>query len=328
MKENDIRPEELLNVALDLHKQDIEDIMKKKHEFIEFCCPSCGKNKNNLVYKKEGFLFNKCTKCNTVYISPRPTAKLLEEFYDNSKSMVYWNQVLFPSSEVYRKENIFKNRALKVIEICQKYGNDFGTIVDVGAGYGTFCEVLKELNGFERVVAVESSIGLAETCKHKGIETINKQIEEVVLKDVSVVTNFEVLEHLFNPEEFVKACYRVLPKDGMFVLTTPNIDGFELSMLETFSPNIGGPEHLNYFNPSSITYLLEKSGFEVLEISTPGKLDAELVRKEIINGNIDVSEDRFLQMVLVDQWEKVGESFQNFLEINKLSSHMWVVAKK
>jgi SAM-dependent methyltransferase len=253
---------------------------------------------------------------------------MLTNFYANSRSMNYWNEVMFPKSESYRKEELFKSRALKVVEICKKYRNDFGTIVDVGAGYGTFCEVMKEINAFRKVIAIEPSTGLAETCEKKGIETINKPIEKVSLENVSVVTNFEVIEHLFEPEEFVRACSKILPKDGILVITTPNIEGFELKMLKTLSPNIGGPDHLNYFTPYSISYLLERCGFDVLEVSTPGRLDAELVRKEIISGNINVSEDGFLRTVLVDHWEEAGLDFQKFLEDNELSSHMWAIAKK
>lgn len=328
MKENDIRPEELLKKVLELHEEDIKDLMKQHDHFVEVNCPCCGEREHNFEYEKEGFIFDKCDKCNTIYINPRPTVDMLADFYARSRSMNYWNDVMFPKSEIYRKEKLFKSRASKVIEICKKYGNDFGTIVDVGAGYGTFCEVLKETNTFKKVIAVEPSTGLAKTCEEKGIETINTPIEKVSLINVSVVTNFEVIEHLFDPEEFVRACADVLPKDGILVITTPNIEGFELKMLKKLSPNIGGPDHLNYFTPYSISYLLEKCGFEVLEVTTPGKLDVELVRKEIINGNIDVSEDRFLKTVLVDHWEEVGLDFQKFLEDNKLSSHMWAVAKK
>lgn len=328
MKESDIRPEDLVKEVLKLHEEDVRELMKQNNKFVEVNCPCCGEKEHILEYEKEGFFFEKCVKCNTIYITPRPTVDMLADFYAHSRSMNFWNEVMFPKSETYRKEKLFKSRASKVIEICKKYGNDFGTIVDVGAGYGTFCEVVKETNAFKRVIAVEPSTGLAKTCEKKGIETINKPIEKVALKNASVVTNFEVIEHLFNPEEFVRACSEVLPKDGILVITTPNIEGFELKLLKTLSPNVGGPDHLNYFTPYSISYLLEKCGFEILEVSTPGKLDAELVRKEIISGNIDVSEDRLLKTVLVDHWEDAGESFQEFLEENKLSSHMWAIAKK
>jgi hypothetical protein len=85
-------------------------------------------------------------------------------------------------------------------------------------------------------------------------------------------------------------------------------------------------EHLNYFNPRSLALLLKSHGFNILEVQTPGKLDAELVRKKALTGDHDLSEQPFLKQILIDKWEAVGERFQNFLSENGFSSHMWIVA--
>jgi hypothetical protein len=74
--------------------------------------------------------------------------------------------------------------------------------------------------------------------------------------------------------------------------------------------------------------LLENCGFEVIEAQTPGKLDAELVRNQIIAGEFDVSEQPFLKHILIDDWEHQKESFQEFLSANNLSSNMLLVARK
>jgi hypothetical protein len=62
-------------------------------------------------------------------------------------------------------------------------------------------------------------------------------------------------------------------------------------------------------------------------VSTPGKLDAELVRKAVLRGNLDLEAQPFLQTVLVDRWDELGEPFQQFLAASKLSSHLWLVAR-
>jgi len=67
---------------------------------------------------------------------------------------------------------------------------------------------------------------------------------------------------------------------------------------------------------------------EVLEAETPGKLDAEIVRKRVLSGLIDLSAQPFLRRVLVDEWDRLGGVFQRFLAENSLSSHMWIVARK
>jgi hypothetical protein len=74
--------------------------------------------------------------------------------------------------------------------------------------------------------------------------------------------------------------------------------------------------------------LVRSCGFDVLEVQTPGKLDAELVRKKVLEGEFDLSDQRFLKQILIDKWEHVGEAFQEFLAGSQLSSHMWLVARR
>jgi len=66
----------------------------------------------------------------------------------------------------------------------------------------------------------------------------------------------------------------------------------------------------------------------VIDRQTPGKLDAELVRKQILLGEFDVANQPFLKEVLIDKWEQIGKSFQNFLSQNLLSSNMLLVGQK
>ena len=67
---------------------------------------------------------------------------------------------------------------------------------------------------------------------------------------------------------------------------------------------------------------------KTLEILTPGKLDVELVRKKILNKELVMNENWFLEDILVNQYEKMGEAFQKFIVQNHLSSHMWIIAQK
>jgi 2-polyprenyl-3-methyl-5-hydroxy-6-metoxy-1,4-benzoquinol methylase len=178
-------------------------------------------------------------------------------------------------------------------------------------------------------VAVEPVVNQARTCSERGIDTINLPIEKVDFRKsglFNVIVNFEVLEHLFSPIEFIKSCRKLLKKDGLLIFTTPNGEGFDVRLLGKLSSAVDH-EHLNYFNPRSIEILLAKCGLQVIQITTPGKLDAELVRKKVLSGDFKVSQDSFLRSVLIDNWEKYGKNFQSFISDFGLSSHMLVVAR-
>lgn len=327
-QENEIRPDRLMAEQKRLFLLDVEDLLKRKSEFVDVSCPACESVNYEKEWHKYGLTFVRCRKCETVFMCPRPTPKILEKYSFYSRNYTYWNKHIFPVSENVRREKIFKPRA-KLIEIlCKKYGINPGTLVDVGAGFGTFCEEVKKLNTFERVIAVEPNPGLAETCRKKGIETFEERIEDVSFEeDIDVITSYEVIEHLFWPKEFLVGCASVLPKGGVVVLTCPNVKGFDLIVTREVSDTID-VEHLNYFHPDSLALLFERCGFEVIEKTTPGELDAELVRKDVICGNFDISPQPFLKQILIDRWDEIGTKFQRFLSENMLSSNMHLVARK
>jgi len=101
-----------------------------------------------------------------------------------------------------------------------------------------------------------------------------------------------------------------------------------MSVLGSLSDSFSGPNHLQYFHSKSICHLLESVGFKILEVSTPGELDAEIVRNKIRKGVLDSLSCPGLNYFLIDNWENIGASFQRFISKNNLSSHLWVVAKK
>jgi SAM-dependent methyltransferase len=134
-----------------------------------------------------------------------------------------------------------------------------------------------------------------------------------------------VIEHLFSPRAFVARCAELLRPGGLLVLTCPNVDGFDVRLLGEVSATVDA-EHLNYFSPGSLSALVERCGFTVIERGTPGRLDAELVRKRALAG--EVALEPFLQCVLINDWDRLGGRFQDVLVAAGLSSSLWLVAAR
>lgn len=75
---------------------------------------------------------------------------------------------------------------------------------------------------------------------------------------VDVVTNFQVLEHLWDQAGFLAECRRVLRPGGRLVVTTPN--------RLTFTPDSDtplNPYHTRELAPSELDELLREAGFAV-----------------------------------------------------------------
>jgi 2-polyprenyl-3-methyl-5-hydroxy-6-metoxy-1,4-benzoquinol methylase len=329
LRETDIRPDHLIAEQRQRYLADVARLLSRRDEFVVVNCPGCNSHHSTYKYEKDGLTYVDCDQCGMMFINPRPSPDVLEFFYANSENYAYWNAYIFPASEEARRERIFRPRAERAIEICQHYEIYPGVIVDVGAGFGTFCEEIKRSGKFERVLAIEPTPELAETCRRKGIEVIDQPIEKVDLPpgSINVITSFEVLEHLFSPRDFLNQSWKLLAPNGLLILTCPNGHGFDVQVLGTQSNTVDA-EHLNYFHPAALRHLAESCGFDVLTITTPGKLDAELVRKKVLDGQYDISNQPFLQQVLIEEWDRVGNAFQNFLAEHLLSSHMWLVGRK
>jgi 2-polyprenyl-3-methyl-5-hydroxy-6-metoxy-1,4-benzoquinol methylase len=262
-------------------------------------------------------------------MNPRPNVKILEHFYKNSKNYIFWNKFIFPASEKVRKKKIFRPRVIECIKFCKKYNFKKPSIVDVGAGFGTFCNLLKKTGFFSRVLAIEPSMEGYLNCKKKRIISINDVIENVKFKrkdKFHIITNFEVIEHLFSPRDFLLNIKKNLKSKGLVMFSCPNGDGFDVKFLGKKSNTIDH-EHLNYFNTNSIKILLKKSGYKALEVFTPGKLDISIIESHVKNKKITLK-DPFYQKVFNKKNQKLKNNFQDFIANNNLSSNMFVVAQK
>lgn len=327
---DDIRPPDLEAGKLDALEEDLVWLRERRAQFVTVGCPACATASTEAApaFEKYGFSFLQCDSCGTAYMSPRATPAILNEFYTGSRLYAYWDKWIFPASEAARRERIFRPRVEQTVNLCREHGVKTGTLMEVGAAHGIFCEELMKTGIFSRVIAVEPGDALSATARERGLEVIAAPIDQVDLPDASidVVAAFEVIEHLYDPADFLAHCQRLLTDDGLIIVTCPNYAGFDIQSLGQASESLDA-EHINMFTPDALQRLFERLGFEVLSVTTPGRLDAEIVRNAALSGTIDLSEQPFLRQVLLDRWDGLGGPFQDFLVANSLSSHMWMAAR-
>lgn len=82
----------------------------------------------------------------------------------------------------------------------------------------------------------------------------------------SNVGMFDVAEHLENPMDVFKEVYRVLKKDGIFIIIDPNDDNIKIARYLAIRPNearLGNLDHLHKFDERDLVEML--NGLFVLE---------------------------------------------------------------
>lgn len=329
LSEKELCPDELLAGQEAAFARDIERLKARRHEFVQVPCPACGAGDGLPALEKFTFDYCRCPHCRTLFMNPRPAPHVMAAYYADSENYRFWAEHIFPASEDARREKIHRPRLARVLNYCAVYGIPTGTLMEVGPGFGTFSALAAECGRFKTVVAVEPTPELAAACRERGVAVIERRVEEIQTQEnnVDVALAFEVIEHLFEPRRFLEAMAAQLAPGGLLVLSCPNGLGFDIQVLGPVSLAVDA-EHVNLFNPDSISRLVTTCGFEVLETSTPGRLDAEFVREAVLAGQFSLKDNPFLQRVLIDEWERLGHGFQTFLAENGLSSHMWLAARK
>jgi 2-polyprenyl-3-methyl-5-hydroxy-6-metoxy-1,4-benzoquinol methylase len=317
-----------------LFAEDAARLTSRRADFIRVPCPACDRDDSQPAFEKMGMPFVTCRSCETLFANPRPRREHLEDYYRNAQHYAYWSEKIFPASEAVRREKIFKPRVQRVLDLCRRFNLPTHTLLEVGPGFGLFGEEIMRSGAFRRVIAVEPTPNLAADCRRRGLEVVETPIEQLQRSQllasgerIDVIASFEVIEHLFSPRDFVRQCADLLDAGGVLMVSCPNGKGFDIRMLGEKSSAVD-VEHINLFNPESLTRLLDNSGFEVIDCRTPGRLDAELVRNAMLAGELDPTAHSFLRHILLDAWEETGPAFQDFLAENRLSSHMLVAARK
>jgi 2-polyprenyl-3-methyl-5-hydroxy-6-metoxy-1,4-benzoquinol methylase len=102
-----------------------------------------------------------------------------------------------------------------------------------------------------------------------GFDVVYANAEDFDLprKDFEVATMGDVIEHVSNPGRVFDCVNRHLVPGGLVAVTTPN--PFSLTLMLRMllrRPYIVNSEHVFWFDPPLLSFLLERSGFEPVEL--------------------------------------------------------------
>jgi len=158
----------------------------------------------------------------------------------------------------------FKPRAPMLSKIIREhFPKDMSaSIIDLGCGHGAFLHFIREA-GYTDVSGVDRSPEQVGEAARLGIEGIFEGDLMQTLHSLSdeskdLIISFDVIEHFTKNEllPFVDEVYRVLKKDGSWVIHTPN-GGSPLGGRVLF----GDFTHEMMYTRTSLTQLLLASGF-------------------------------------------------------------------
>ena len=273
-------------------------------------CPICKSHNVDFFFKNENNELLKCSVCKVGFL--KKFARNLNDIY-NIKSYIHKAKESYLKNENYRKKRFAEERLNLIKKFIKKKKNC--TLFDVGCGTGWFLQSAKK--SYE-IIGQEFSTKLAElTGKKIGCPIYNDKLPNIKLKKkIDVITCFDVVEHLLNPEELFKFAYKNLKKNGILVVFTPNLNSICFNYLKNKS-QLFCADHLYYFNLGSLEYLGKKNNLKNIFYSTNGTDIFDILSyKESLN-KINIKNKNFF-----------CNCVQKEIDKNMMANHLRIIFKK
>lgn len=170
-------------------------------------------------------------------------------------------------------QKFLKEKFQPKIELIRKYfPHDWQEkiILDVGIGYGSFLSLLEQ-NGFKHLFgmdpfakSIEMSREVTKADLRKG--KLENEIWPFENQMFDVITCFDVVEHLIDPQVFFVNSKRYLKKEGIIILSTPNGQfPYYFRSIPFLGITDRNPTHFNIHEPSYWTKLAENCGFTIIK---------------------------------------------------------------
>jgi SAM-dependent methyltransferase len=198
-----------------------------------------------------------CASCGLVYANPAPSEDVLLGAYRAAG--------FDAAGESRYAANTYAGVVARVLPSLP----DRAGALDVGAGDGALLERLVEL-GFSGVVGLEPSQAAREGApEHLRALIREEPFAAGVLAEgsISLVTCLQTIEHVPEPLALCREANRLLKTGGALLLVCHDRRAWSARVLGRRSP-IYDVEHLQLFDRRTVRGLLERSGFERIEVHT------------------------------------------------------------
>lgn len=279
-------------------------------------CPVCRSENRALLYPElADRLFNtpgswtiyRCNSCGCGYIDPRPDRRSIKRAYLN-----------YPTHQLEHREIHKLRKSLRVAlrngYLNRKYGLDLepatawglpilhllppplrlewdhyarhlsapvktgSRLLDIGCGNGDFLARARSA-GWE-VFGIDFDQAAAELCRRRNVDAWVGDYQDAPFDAGSfdAITAEQVLEHVHDPENFLRKCRHWLRTGGTLWIGTPN---FNSRLHRRFGPNyklLHPPQHLTLFTPDSLEALLRKARFKHIHFKPRGFLEHHVIR--------------------------------------------------
>lgn len=231
-----------------------------------FCIACNSKNIQSGNYNVSGeYPLCHCNDCGLSYLDLTSKEEAEESSFDE-----YWNEI---NQNIYIQGSVIKELSNKYLFYFNKLSSaPSNKLLDVGSGAG-ICVDTALKKGFDAMGVEPSKNAVELSKKNYGIKVVNGLLgqNDGLANDFSVLTLWDVIEHVADPEELITACAKHLVSGGNLILETPDEGALirkVVRLIGKLTPFLDMRRYLYYrahryyFTVTAMTILLERCGFD------------------------------------------------------------------
>ncbi len=233
-------------------------------------CPVCTGRVKELLFEQSfraldgvgllnGYDIVVCQGCGMTYADGVPEQSAFDEYYRDLSKYAYEHRAGQESpDDEWRLRQVAK--ALRSF-----IPNREARILEIGCANGRLLSLLKE-DGYENVFGLDPSLVCAESARNcYGVEVFTGSIFYPPVRDHSYdfLVLLGVLEHIRDVGTAVVTLRRLLTSAGLVYAEVPDATNFIAERDAPFQEF--STEHLSFFSPTALAYLMEAAGFRTVE---------------------------------------------------------------
>jgi 2-polyprenyl-3-methyl-5-hydroxy-6-metoxy-1,4-benzoquinol methylase len=229
-------------------------------------CIVCGSQTSKGVILHDKIKANQCSECGLVWASHiKGSKELYESAYNTDHESFTWNGFLNTNKMLKQGKSVclhwYESYFLKNYPPFEDR-----RLLEVGCSTGRFLNVCKKagwkiygLDISEKAVQLASELFPEADIQCRILEAATWPENYF-----DMLVAWEVIEHVDNPFDFVAKSQKLLKKDGVLALSTPDWGSWAIRRhpRENYWP----PYHIWFFNKKNLSILLERAGFEVIAV--------------------------------------------------------------
>lgn len=207
-----------------------------------------------------------CAKCNTNFSYPRVIGDQLYDWIYTDQSIPGYDRYYQYAKKIikFREPLDFLAKENDIYYPIYNYLQDKSNlkILDIGCSYGYLVYALN-VAGHKTLGVDVSKKAIDFAIKNFGDSFQNidaKLFLQTTSEKFDVIHASELIEHLLQPQEFINDCLKILNKDGVIIITTPNKDFMPTgSVWLTDRP----PVHTVWLSEQSFYYISQIDNLEI-----------------------------------------------------------------